>query len=231
MTKALAIAIDGPAASGKSTLAQSLAEHFEYLYFDTGALYRAVTLAALQRNVEINDEQSVTKLALEVSIDLVPPTQQDSRQYDVLIDEKDCTWEIRSAEVDAHVSQVSAYPGVRSALKDQQQRIGRRGGVVMAGRDIGTVVLPEADLKIYLDASVEERALRRHAELEARGQQADYAQVEQSMRIRDEIDANRAIAPLRPADDAIVLKSDGKQAKDVLAIAIKLVEAKIEELS
>jgi cytidylate kinase len=227
LAKEITIAIDGPAASGKSTLAKSLADHFSYLYFDTGALYRAVTLAVIQRGIDVDDEQAVTKLAQDVSIDLMPPSAGDGRLYDVNLDGQDCTWAIRRAEVDANVSQVSAYPGVRRALKEQQQRIGRRGGVVMAGRDIGTVVLPEADLKLYLDASVEERALRRFQELGARGQTEDLAKVEEALRLRDQIDANRAVAPLRPAEDAIVLESDGKEAVEVLAEAIDLVQKKL----
>ena len=230
MVKTLTIAIDGPAASGKSTLAKSLADHFSYLYFDTGALYRAVTLAAIEAGVDVDDEQAVTKLAEDVSIDLLPPSVEDSRLYDVTLNGADCTWGIRTPEVDANVSQVSAYPGVRSALKEQQQRIGQRGGVVMAGRDIGTVVLPQADVKLYLDASVEERAQRRYQEMAARGSREEYAQVEEGLRQRDEVDANRAVAPLRPADDAIVLKSDGKQAADVLAEAVELVEQRMAEL-
>lgn len=219
------IAIDGPAASGKSTLAKSLAERLGYLYFDTGALYRAVTLAALKKGFDMNDEGAITRLAGEVSIDLQPASLEDGRLYDVSMDGEDCTWAIRGADVDANVSQVSAYPGVRRALKAQQRRIGLRGGVVMAGRDIGTVVLPEADLKIYLEAPVQERARRRFEEMIAHGEKANLREVEESLRQRDQIDANRAVAPLRPAADAWVLSSDGKQPEQVLADAVTLFEA------
>ncbi len=150
----------------------------------------------------------------------------DGRLYDVIIDGEDCTWGIRRPEVDANVSQVSAYKGVREALKEQQRRIGLRGGVVMAGRDIGTVVLPEADLKIYLDASVEERARRRYAELLARGEGAMLADVEDSMRQRDRIDSGRDVAPLRQAEDAVILKSDGMLPEEVLAAAVREVKKK-----
>src|SRR3990172_2999604 len=165
MANPLTIAIDGPAASGKSTLAQALAQRLGYLYFDTGAMYRAVTLAALRRGLNMADEATLAEVAREVVIDLRPASQTDGRLNDVFMDGEDCTWAIRTKEVDAAVSAVSAFPSVRRALTEQQQRIGRRGAVVMAGRDIGTVVLPGADLKIFLDASLQERAKRRSAAL------------------------------------------------------------------
>jgi len=230
VSKALSIAIDGPAASGKSTLAKSLAGHLDYLYFDTGALYRAVTLAALQRKVDLENGEALAELAVALTIDVIPSTQEDGRLYDVMIDGKDSTWAIRMPEVDANVSKVSAYVGVRESLREQQRRIGLRGGVVMAGRDIGTVVLPEADLKLYLDASVEERARRRHAEMSAHGENGSIAEVEKSMRLRDEIDAGRAVAPLRPADDAVILTSESKLPKEVLDEAIRLVKLKRSKL-
>ena len=154
------IAIDGPAASGKSTLGAALAEHLGYLYLDTGVMYRAGTWAALDRGLDIAAEADVTGLAESIQIDVEPASLDDGRQYDVICDGVDVTWLIRSSRVEAVVSPVSAYPGVRSAMVAQQRRIGLKGQVVMVGRDIGTVVLPEAPLKIYLDASVEERARR-----------------------------------------------------------------------
>jgi cytidylate kinase len=213
---AFIIAIDGPAASGKSTVGKRLADHFGYLFFDTGVMYRAVTWAALNRNIAINDEDAVTKLAQSAQIDVRPASRADGRTSDVLVDGEDVTWEIRRAEVEAHVSPVSAYAGVRAALTAQQRRIGLRGNVVMVGRDIGTVVLPEAHLKIYLDASAEERARRRTKELIARGQPADEAEILAGMRRRDQIDSTRAVAPLRPAADAIILHSDPLTEAEVL---------------
>jgi cytidylate kinase len=210
------IAIDGPAASGKSTLGKKLADELGYLFFDTGLMYRAVTWIALQHGVSIPDEAAVTALAEETEIDIRPPSQDDGRNCDILAEDQDITWEIRRPEVEAHVSQVSAYPGVRKALSGQQRRIGRRGRVVMVGRDIGTVVLPDADLKIYLDASAEERARRRYQELIDRGEQADYAEILSAMRRRDQIDSTRAVAPLRPAQDAIILDSDRLSVEQVL---------------
>ncbi|MBO9368339.1 MAG: (d)CMP kinase [Chloroflexi bacterium] len=209
------IAIDGPAASGKTTLGRRLADYLGYLFVDTGVMYRAVTWAALQRGIDIHDEARLTALAEEVQIDILPPSQNDGRFYDVRMDHQDITWEIRNPQVEAAVSIVSAYPGVRRALTAQQRRIGLRGRVVMVGRDIGTVVLPEADLKIYLDASPEERARRRFAELQARGEAADYGAILQNVRERDQIDSTRQVAPLQAAPDAIHIDSDGLTAEEV----------------
>ena len=210
------IAIDGPAASGKSTVAERLAEELGYLYFDTGVMYRAVTLAALKHLSRVEDETAVTELAKRVCIDVKPPSIDDGRKYDVFLDGQDVTWEIRKPEVDQNVSQVSAYSGVRQEMTSQQRRIGERGRVVMVGRDIGTVVLPNADLKIYLDASVEERAKRRHKEVLERGRSETYEEILSSMRRRDEIDSTRKIAPLVAAKDAYILNSDGLTIEDVL---------------
>jgi cytidylate kinase len=223
MSTANIIAIDGPAASGKSTLGHKLAELLGYLYFDTGVMYRAVTWLALRQGVDIDDEAAITLLAEQVKIDVRPPSAQDGRAYDVIVDGQDITWEIRRPEVEAHVSPVSAYAGVRKALTAQQRRIGKRGKVVMVGRDIGTVVLPEADLKIYLDASAEERARRRYKELLDRGEPADFAHILHAMRKRDQIDSNRKVAPLRPAEDAQVLCSDGLDIDQVLEAAKAMV--------
>lgn len=217
------IAIDGPAASGKSTLAQRLAKVLGYLYFDTGVMYRAVTWTALQRGLSPEDAQAMTTLAQEVRIDVRPPSQDDGRAYDVLVDGQDVTWAIRKPEVDRWVSVVAAHPGVRRALTAQQRRIGQRGRVVMVGRDIGTVVLPEADLKIYLDASVEERARRRYEERRQRGEAVDFAQVLEAMRQRDALDSSRDVAPLRPAEDAVIIRSDDLDADEVLARVLALV--------
>ncbi len=211
------IAIDGPAASGKSTLGQKLAKDLGYLFFDTGVMYRAVTWAALNYQLALDDSMAMTTLAESIQIDVRPPSHEDGRQYDVLVDGQDVTWEIRRPEVDANVSVISAYPGVRAAMTAQQRRVGLRGDVVMVGRDIGTVVLPEADLKLYLDASAEERARRRHHEVVGRGQPSDYEAILASMRERDRIDSTRAVAPLRPADNAVILDSDTLDAEQVLA--------------
>ncbi len=222
--KARMIAIDGPAASGKSTLAQNLASVLGYLYFDTGVMYRAVTLAALKSGTLVKDEVAVTAIANELDLDVQPPSNDDGRQCDVLMNGKDVTWEIRTPAVDENVSQVSMYPGVRQAMTVRQREIGLRGAVVMVGRDIGTVVLPEAELKIYLDASVEARANRRYEESLQRGNPVEYDVILKRMRERDRLDSTRTLAPLRPADDAVILDSTNLSIHDVFEKALALAE-------
>lgn len=216
------IALDGPAASGKSTLGRRLADSLGYLFFDTGLMYRAITWIALQQDMDLRDEAAITQLAQKAQIDIRPPSKADGRACDVVIGEKDVTWDMRDGIVDANVSVVSAYAGVRRALSEQQRRIGMRGKVVMVGRDIGTVVLPEADLKIYLDASAEERAERRYDEIIARVEKADYDEILNKVIERDHIDSTRAIAPLRPADDAVIIDSDKMDADQVFERVMEL---------
>lgn len=216
------IALDGPAASGKSTLGRRLADSLGYLFFDTGIMYRAITWIALQRDLDLRDESSISDLAQTAQIDIRPPSKNDGRACDVVISEKDVTWEMRDGNVDANVSVVSAYAGVRQALSEQQRRIGLRGKVVMVGRDIGTVVLPEADIKIYLDASAEERAKRRYDEIIARGEESDYDEILRKVIERDRIDSTRAVAPLRPADDAVIIDSDKMDADQVFDRVLEL---------
>ena len=209
------IALDGPAASGKSTVGSRVADALDYLFFDTGVMYRAVTWMTLQRGIDILDESAVTQLTEETPINVRPPSQSDGRACDVIVKDEDITWQCRRPEVDANVSIVAAYGGVRAALSKQQRVIGLRGKVVMVGRDIGTVVIPEAELKIYLDASAEERAQRRYDEIIARGEEADYAEILSKVIQRDHVDSTRDVAPLRPADDAIIIDSDKLDADQV----------------
>ena len=216
------IAIDGPAASGKSTVGKRLADCLDYLFFDTGVMYRAITWLALQRGLDMSDETAITKLAEDVPIDVRPPSQADGRACDVIVEGQDITWDTRHPEVDANVSIVSAYAGVRRALSAQQRRIGQRGRVVMVGRDIGTVVLPNADLKIYLDASAEERARRRYDEIIARAESADYDEILTKVIERDRIDSTRDVAPLKAAHDAVILDSDNLNADEVFQQALAL---------
>ncbi|MFN3763056.1 MAG: (d)CMP kinase [Anaerolineae bacterium] len=218
------ITIDGPVASGKSTIGYLLARRLGYLYLDTGAMYRAVTWAALARGVAGGAVAAVTPRAESRRIDVIPPTADDGRQYTVLADGEDVTWEIRRPEVDGTVSVVSAYAGVRRAMVAQQRRIAAAGQVVVVGRDIGSVVLPDADLKLYLDASPQERARRRWLERRARGEDVAYEEVLAMMIRRDEIDSHRAISPLRVPEGAVVIDTTGLTVEDVLAAVLRYVE-------
>lgn len=187
-------------------------------------MYRAVTWLALKLDMDLLDETKVTALAEQTQIEVAPASKSDGRACDVLIAGRDITWETRLPEVDANVSVVSAYRGVRAALSQQQRRIGQRGRVVMVGRDIGTVVLPEADLKIYLDATAEERARRRYNEVIARGGTADYNEILAKVIERDRIDSTRDVAPLKAAEDAFVLDSDKLNAEEVLKHVMTLIK-------
>jgi cytidylate kinase len=198
------ITIDGPAGAGKSTLGELLAQRLGYLYFDTGVMYRALTLAALQHAVDTGDEQSAAALARDLEIDIEPPTVADGRQYTVRIDGQDVTWDLRRPEVDRQVSRVARHPAVREILRARQRAIGMRGRVVMVGRDIGTIVLPEARLKLYLEASLHARATRRAAELRSHGYPADLAQIEADLARRDALDQH----VMAPAADALVLSNE-----------------------
>lgn len=202
------IAIDGPAASGKSTIGAIVAEKLGYVWLDTGIMYRAVACESLETGVPIEDEAAVTALSEKLDVDVVPATVNDGRQFDVLINGKDRTWEIRSNEVNGCVSEVSVYPGVRIAMTELQRKIAQKGKIVVLGRDIGTVVLPKADLKIYLDASIEVRAQRRLLEERARGNMLDLEKTIEMLRHRDVIDSSREHAPLKAAEDAILVNTD-----------------------
>ncbi|MEX0788454.1 MAG: (d)CMP kinase [Anaerolineales bacterium] len=215
------IAIDGPAASGKSALAQRLAAKLGYLFFDTGVMYRAVTLAALRKGMGLDSEDELGALAEAVSLDIRPPSVQDGREYDVWLDGEDVTKRIRTVEVDQAVSQVSSYGLVRQAMTRRQREIGLRGQVVMVGRDIGTVVMPEADLKIFLDATPEIRAQRRMRQGEGR---VTYEETLGAIRRRDLLDSSRALAPLRPAEDSHVLDTSALSIDDVAEWALRLAQ-------
>ena len=218
------IAIDGPSAAGKSTIGELLARELNYLYLDTGVMYRAVTVAALQRGVPVEDDTAVRRLANQVDIQICQPTVEDGRQNTVCVDGQDVTWELRRPEVDLGVSPVSANAGVRAALTLQQRRIGQRGKVVMVGRDIGTVVLPDATLKIYLDATAEARARRRYMENVRRGQKCQYDAILNDMCRRDRYDSSRETAPLRPAPDAVILDTTDLDVEEVMVLIRRLVE-------
>lgn len=222
------IAIDGPVASGKTSVGKRLADQLGYLFFDTGAMYRAVTYLALQELGAVTDAASVAALARRSHIDVQPSTADDGRDYSVLAGDPrvDITWAIRAPEVESSVSPVAAIPEVRRCLTEQMRRIGRRGRVVMVGRDIGTVVLPEADLKIFLTASVETRAQRRFQETRARGEARAYDEILANLRERDQIDTLRTVAPLRPAEGAVTLDTTGLDLPSVVKAIESLVAAR-----
>ncbi|MBW3633789.1 MAG: (d)CMP kinase [Chloroflexi bacterium] len=222
------IAIDGPAAAGKSTVAHMLADRLGAMLFDTGALYRAVALAALRSQVAPDDHQSLARLARDARIVIQPPSQRDGRLYDVRLNEEDVTWPLRDPEVGAIVSKIAAHPPVRSALLPLQRRIASDGPVVMVGRDIGTVVVPDAGLKVYLDATPEERARRRHQEATRRGGIESYEDVLRETQIRDIGDSSRDTAPLRAAPDAIRINTDDMTIDNVVAEIESLARARVD---
>jgi cytidylate kinase len=219
------IAIDGSAASGKSTLGARLAQHLGYLYFDTGVMYRAVTWAVLDRKIDPENLETVSDLAEKLVIEVNPDGPNDGRLYTVVADGQDITWQIRSPEVEAYVSLISSYPRVRAALVARQRRIAAAGAIVMVGRDIGTVVLPDADLKIFMQASAEERARRREQEMLAQGKSANFEEILTAMRERDKQDQEKPISPMIPAPDAVIIETDNLNIEQVLAQLERLIVA------
>jgi cytidylate kinase len=214
--KTITIAIDGPAGAGKSTLARRLAERLGYLYIDTGAMYRAVALWAKRLGVSWDDAARLEQLARESCIELCSGGR-------VRLNGEDVSEAIRDPDISEGASRVSAIPGVRRALVEKQQQMGREASVVMEGRDIGTVVFPEAEVKIYLDATPEERARRRMKDLAARGLEAEFSRVLEEMKRRDERDSTRADSPLRQAPDAIYVDSTGMSEDEVEQALLKIV--------
>lgn len=211
MPKPSMIAIDGPVASGKSTLGRLLAQRLGYRFVDTGAMYRALTWRAIKLSIDLEDEEELSQLAANTKIEFAPPGDN------VLVDGHDVTREIQDWEVEAGVSLVARVAGVRKVLVEQQRGLAQKGEIVMAGRDIGTTVLPHAELKVYLVASIEERARRRYLELVERGEAADYETILADLIRRDEIDSERPISPLQPAPEARIIDTDGLSADQVLS--------------
>jgi cytidylate kinase len=207
----LTIAIDGPSAAGKSTVAKLLAKKSGYTYVDTGVMYRAIAWAALNRDIVPEREEVVERLVEEAQISFCPSGQQ----FKVLAGDKEITQQLRTPRVSRYASKYSALPAVRSYLVKLQRKLGQEGGVVMEGRDIGTVVFPEADYKFFLQASEEERGRRRFNELKRNGDGADLESTIEQLRHRDKQDSERKLAPLRRAPDAVVIDSTRLTAEQV----------------
>ena len=223
-TTTVAVAIDGPSGAGKSTIARILAADLGFVYVDTGALYRAVGLAVLERGIAPNDEAAVTPLLseLQVSLGYANGVQR------VFLNGNDVSDRIRTPEVSMAASAVSALPPVRRFLFDLQQDTARRQNVIMDGRDIGTVVLPFAKVKIFLTASAEDRAQRRYEELQQKGVATTYEDVLADMKERDYNDSHRAAAPLRPAEDAVMVDTSGNTLEQSVALLKSLVEERLK---
>jgi len=215
------IAIDGPAGAGKSTVAQQVAAQLRYLYIDTGSMYRALAWAVLHNNVPVNDEQAVSELLRYNTIEL----QRTAETQRVLWNDKDITDEIRTPEVSQYASIVASYGSVRQQMLVLQRKMAEQGNVVMDGRDIGTHVLPDAEVKIYLTASIRERAERRWKELKAKGHETDMAALEAEIAERDKRDMEREVAPLRQAEDAVLVDTTGLSIDQVVDRILKICEA------
>lgn len=217
------VAIDGPASAGKSTIAKILATKLNYVYVDTGAMYRTITLAAKKNGIAYNDEEKIKKLLLQTEIRFEPGTPVQR----VFLNDNDVTDEIRSAEVTNNVSVVASFADVRSNLVNRQREIANSNSVIMDGRDIGTTVLPEADIKIFLVASVDERAQRRYKENVAKGMTTDLETLKHEIEARDYKDSHRQISPLTQAKDAILVDTTGQSIDDVVAKIANIIENKI----
>jgi cytidylate kinase len=230
MSTKINIAIDGYSSCGKGTLAKALAHHFNYLFVDSGAMYRAVTWAIQKEKIELTQIDKVSDLLNRINIRFIY-SEQD-KFYQTYINDQNIEKEIRSMEVSRYVSEVSAIKEVRDFLVNQQQQIGLKKGVVMDGRDIGTVVFPDAELKIFMTARPEVRAQRRHHEIVSRGDtHTSYNDVLSNLTERDSMDSSRSISPLKPASDALVLDNSEMTREQQLTIAIDWVNERIKNLS
>ena len=214
MKSKITIAIDGPAASGKSTTAKILAEKLNYIYIDTGAMYRAATLAVLEKHIDVNDEKSVVTCVQQLKIEL----KAGNFTY---LNGRNVSREIRAPRINEVISIISSYPQVRKKMVQLQQAMAKRGGVVMDGRDIGTVVLPNADLKVFMIASIEERVERRLKELQQSGEKISFEAVKEEIANRDKLDSSRSTSPLKKASDARELDTSNLSIEDQVHIIEK----------
>lgn len=222
--KKISIAIDGPAAAGKSTVAKIVAQKLSYLYIDTGAMYRALTWKALQKKISVDDGDNLYRLLVATEIVL----QQEEGIQKVYVDGMEVSSQIRLPEISKHVSAVSKHKKVREEMVKRQKELAQTGGVVMDGRDIGTHVLPEAEVKIFLKASVQERARRRHHENLSKGIASNLEEIEKEIALRDEIDSNRSVAPLKKAEDAIEIDSTNLSIEEVVDRIMAIVKERVE---
>lgn len=213
MKKFVTIAVDGPASSGKSTVSRCLAQELNYIHIDTGAMYRSLTLAALENQVPFDDEKELYDLLSRLDISF---KQQEGKQH-VYINQRDVTKDIRTREVTNHASEVASHSSIREELVARQRLLAECNNVIMDGRDIGTVVLPQADFKFFLDADVEERAHRRHKENLERGIDSSFEEIKRELEERDFKDRNREIAPLKPAEDSIIIDTTEMEIHQVIS--------------
>ncbi len=220
----IAVAIDGPAGAGKSTIARAAAEQLGFVYVDTGALYRTIGLAAHRRGIEGTDSARIIQMLPEISVDLA---YQDGVQH-VLLDGEDVSACIRTPQISVYASQVSSMPEVRAYLLDLQRQMAQKSSVIMDGRDIGTVILPQAKVKIFLTASPEARAERRCAELREKGETVTVEEVLADMQVRDQKDASRAVAPLKQAEDAVLVDTSALTLEQSIAAVLQVIRTETE---
>ena len=222
--KGLVIAIDGPAAVGKSTMGKLIAREFGFLYIDTGAIYRAITWKVLNNNINVYDEDTISKLVSNTYITIEEKNRYSLKgYYRIFVDGKDVTEEIRNPGIDQNVSHIAKLPKIRRQLIYLQRKLAEKGDIVMEGRDIGSVILPKADIKLYFTASEEERIKRRYKELIDQGYNIDYREVKKQIVQRDEIDRKRKYAPLIKAKDAILIDSTAKSIEEVKDKILKII--------
>ena len=219
------IAIDGPSGAGKSSMAKAIAAKYSFIYVDTGAIYRTVGLAAHRRGISCSDEAAVSKILPELNIEMKYDGQGEQRMY---LDGEDVSSDIRLPEISICASDVSALPAVRAFLLEMQRSMARTNNVIMDGRDIGTVVLPDADVKIFLTASSAERARRRLLQLMEKGINEDYEKVLREIEYRDQQDSSRDIAPLKPADDAVIVDTSELDIDGTIAVLSSIIEERLD---
>ena len=225
MSEFIAVAIDGPAGAGKSSVAKAVSAKLSYIYADTGALYRAVGLYMVNKGIDTKDAKTITKAVSEDNIEINIAFFEDGQH--VILNGEDVSGKIRTPEISMAASNVSAVPAVRQFLFDLQRDLAKKNNIIMDGRDIGTVVLPNAQVKIFLTASAQERANRRCKELTEKGMEVNYDEILEDIKKRDDQDMNRPIAPLKAADDAVIIDSSDMSFEEVVEALIKTINEKI----